>query len=406
MSENPRNKHEPAGQPGTPKRTGRKRRPTATEIRHREETIARFVETSPNGLCTWNLDGNLTYTNQRGREILGLNRPLHSKMRFDDPEFGITRLDGSPLPAEEHPCALVLASNESVFGAELLFHHLDGAVVAASINAAPLHDQQGRPAVVAALTDITEKMEIEAQIRAMNTELEYRVLERTALLQAANRELEAFSYSVAHDLRAPLRTIVGFTRIVMENSAEQLDSQSRSYLERVCNAGDRMGGLMDALLSLSRVTRRPLEHEPVDLSALALRICDELQAAAPDRSAAFDIEPGLAAPGSQPLLQIALMNLLGNAWKFTSHEPAAKIAFGADRTNDQLTYFLRDNGAGFEMAYVDRLFRPFQRLHTVSEFEGTGIGLATVQRIIERHGGRVWAESAPGQGATFYFTLG
>jgi signal transduction histidine kinase len=229
-------------------------------------------------------------------------------------------------------------------------------------------------------------------------------------LEGANRELEAFSYSVSHDLRAPLRTIDGFSQILQEDYEDTLDEEGLDYLGRVRAASAHMATLIDDLLDLSRVSRRPLRREAVDLTRLATEIIEDLRAAEPERNVEFVAGEGIEAFGDVSLLKVALENLLGNAWKFTEREGEARIEFGADRRprpgSLAPVYFVRDNGAGFDQAYSDKLFGAFQRLHGQDEFEGTGIGLATVARIIHRHGGRVWAEGEVGEGATFYFTLG
>ncbi|HET7270804.1 MAG TPA: CHASE domain-containing protein [Rubrobacter sp.] len=229
-------------------------------------------------------------------------------------------------------------------------------------------------------------------------------------LEGTNRELEAFSYSVSHDLRAPLRTIDGFSQILQEDYDDVLDDEGLDYLGRVRAASRHMATLIDDLLDLSRVGRRPLRREPVDLSGLAAGIIEELRASQPGREVEFVAGKHIMAWGDVSLLKVALENLLGNAWKFTAREPEARIEFGADREPGRSflapVYYVRDNGAGFDQAYSDKLFGAFQRLHGQEEFEGTGIGLATVARIVHRHGGRVWAEGTVGEGATFYFTLG
>ena len=226
-----------------------------------------------------------------------------------------------------------------------------------------------------------------------------------AEVEATNKELEAFCYSVSHDLRAPLRRIDGFSKVLLETYAGKLDEDGRHYLERV-RAGTRdMGQLIDDLLSLSRVTRAEMHRAKIDLSALAEAVCAELRRSEPDRSVDVAVAPGVVAEGDERLLRIVLENLLGNAWKFTRRCPQARVEVGHEEREGEPVYRVRDNGAGFEMAYAAKLFDPFQRLHAASEFEGTGIGLATVQRIVARHGGRVWAEGAVGRGATFSFTL-
>ncbi len=225
-------------------------------------------------------------------------------------------------------------------------------------------------------------------------------------LEATNRELEAFSYSVSHDLRAPLRTIDGFSQILLEDYQDRLDEEGVDYLGRVRAASKHMAGLIDDLLDLSRVGRRPLSREHVDLSGLVAGIVENLRVSDPGRKVEFVIERDVAAWADVGLLKVALENLLGNAWKFTSREPEARIEFGVQGEDGRSVYYVRDNGAGFDDAYSDKLFGAFQRLHGQDEFEGTGIGLATVARIVHRHGGRVWAEGRVGEGATFYFTLG
>lgn len=243
------------------------------------------------------------------------------------------------------------------------------------------------------------------RLRRVSVELEDQVAQRTIQLAAANQELEAFSYSVSHDLRAPLRSIDGFSRALLDDYSVQLDEVGKDYLQRVRAATQRMGQLIDDMLKLSRVTRSEMNFETVNLSVLAQTVADELQQAQPERRVEFVCMPGMTVRGDAHLLKIALENLLGNAWKFTSKREHAHIEIGVTHKVGASVYFIRDNGAGFDMAYVGKLFSAFQRLHAMAEFSGTGIGLATVQRIIHRHGGRVWAEGELGKGATFYFTL-
>ena len=224
-------------------------------------------------------------------------------------------------------------------------------------------------------------------------------------LEAANRELEAFSYSVSHDLRAPLRTMDGFSQALLEDYADRLDAPARDFLDRIRAASQRMARLIDDLLGLSRVTRTEIQLADVNLSALAAQVAGDLQKAEPARQVTWTIAPGLVARADPGLARVVLQNLLGNAWKFTAQRSQAHVEFGATSRNGHPAYFVRDDGAGFNMTYANKLFGAFQRLHGNTEFPGTGIGLATVQRIIHRHGGEVWAEGAVGQGATFYFTL-
>jgi len=224
-------------------------------------------------------------------------------------------------------------------------------------------------------------------------------------LEAAVRELEAFSYSVSHDLRAPLRTISAFTQAIAEDLKSQLDDRSRDHLRRVLAAAARMNDLIDALLELSRISRSQLGRHHVDLSAVAQAVVDDIRRRDDTRTLHATIDPNMTAEADGRLVRILLDNLVGNAWKFTAKVAEPEIAIGATNHCGETVFFVRDNGAGFDMTYVDRLFTPFQRLHTDREYAGTGIGLATARRVVERHGGRIWAQSEPGAGATFFFTL-
>ncbi len=273
-------------------------------------------------------------------------------------------------------------------------------------NAYTESDQRVLETIAAQVALAIEQAQLHEQIQRHAVELEQRVAARTTQLQAANQELEAFSYSVSHDLRAPLRALDGFSAELLAHSGNQLDAQGRHYLDRIQGASRRMGQLIAGLLDLSRVTRRDLVRQSVDLSALASELATELQREEPARQAEFIIEPGLVVAGDVHLLRLVLQNLLGNAWKFSSGRTQTHIELGARPQDDEMVYFVRDNGVGFDMAYADKLFAPFQRLHSQAEFPGAGIGLATVQRIIRRHGGRIWVEAAVDQGAVFYFTAG
>ncbi|WP_109121920.1 ATP-binding protein [Azospirillum sp. TSO22-1] len=260
----------------------------------------------------------------------------------------------------------------------------------------------GRTVFTAILRDVTQERAAEEAINSLNTDLRRRATQ----LENANRELEAFSYSVSHDLRAPLRSISGFSQVLTEDYSDRLDEEGRDYLKRIGDASQRMAQLIDDLLDLSRLSRGEVRRAPVDLSALATAVIADLVAAHPDRRVAVSIAPGLKAEADPHLVRTVLVNLLGNAWKYTSRKDHAHVTFGATADEEgQPAFFVRDDGAGFDMAYADKLFGAFQRLHGMKDFPGTGVGLATVQRIVHKHGGRVWAEGVVDRGATFYFTL-
>jgi signal transduction histidine kinase len=247
-----------------------------------------------------------------------------------------------------------------------------------------------------------KRTEAEREVEALNSKLRRDAIE----IEATNRELEAFSYSVSHDLRAPLRSITGFSQALLEDHAGGLDEQGRDYLDRVVRAGQRMAELIEDIMVLSRISRKDMQREPVDLSVAALDVAHGLSESQPQRNVEVDVEPGLVADGDPKLLRILMENLLANAWKFTALQAHPRIEVGAlPSKNGERVFYVQDNGAGFDMEHAGRLFTPFQRLHSEAQFPGNGVGLATVQRVVRRHGGRVWAQGKVSQGATFFFTV-
>ncbi|HEX9373967.1 MAG TPA: PAS domain S-box protein [Roseiflexaceae bacterium] len=367
-------------------------------LRQSEERFATAFRASP---------AALVITRLRDGCIIDVNASYMRLLKYRREELigrSVTELNIYVNPDERVEFVRMLREQGSIRDYETSVRARSGEirVVLCSFEMIKLDDEE---CVLSIVYDITGRKQAEEEIRKLNSELEQRVAERTARLEAANHELEAFSYSVSHDLRAPLRSIDGFSQALLEDYADKLDDTGKDYLRRVRGACQRMGQLIDDMLGLSRLTRSDMCRKQVDLSALARQIAAALQNAQPERQVEFVIAPGLIAECDPRLLRIALENLLDNAWKFTSKHPHARIEFGAMQRDGANVYFVRDDGAGFDMAFADKLFGVFQRLHKTTDFDGTGIGLVTVKRIVERHGGRVWAEGAVEQGATFYFTL-
>ena len=368
------------------------------ELRESREEYRRIVETAQEGIWLTDATFKTTFVNKKMAEMLATTT---EDMLASPPE---SFLDKEWLGIVDQLKTRRRAGQGEQYESKL--RRRDGGVLWALTSATPLNDENGK--LVGSLTmvaDITKLKEAEERLLQLNAELEERIASRTADLITLNREMEAFSYSVSHDLRAPLRGIDGFSQALLEDHADQLDEDGRNLLGRVRAAAQRMATLIDDLLNLSRISRSEMKWENIDLTELVHSIIDDLRPSDPTREVAIVIATDMCVSGDERLIRIALENLLRNAWKFTRKTKDARIEVVPMLEYGPDVYAVRDNGAGFDMAYADKLFGAFQRLHSVSEYEGTGIGLATVQRIIHRHGGRIWAEGAVNEGATFYFTL-
>jgi len=373
-----------------------------TERKRAEETqlrLAAIVNSSDDAIISKTLDGIITSWNPGATKVFGysgaeaIGKPMlmliPSERRSEEPEI-LARI----------------ARGESVEHFETVRVRKDGQRIIISATISAIKDHTGKITGASKIArDITESKQAEEEIRRLNAELEQRVATRTAELEAANKELEAFSYSVSHDLRAPLRAVNGFARMVLEDFSPQLPEEGRGYLERICNGGKRMGELIDDLLTFSRLSRQPINRDSVDTIKLVQNVLEELKPQQEGREIELRIAKLPSCKADPALLKQVWVNLLSNAIKYSRERKPAVVEIGCIRDNGENIFFVKDNGAGFDMQYVKKLFGVFQRLHRSDEFEGTGVGLAIVQRIVHRHGGRVWAEATVGYGATFSFTL-
>jgi PAS domain S-box-containing protein len=351
-------------------------------------------------IIAWHLDGSIVYCNRAAEELYG-----YSSAEAVGSSIHRLLQTVHPIPAEEIVRQL---ESQDIWSGELNYITSEGQTLIIESHLKLIKLAGRRPLVLQSDRDIGIYKQAEAAMRQVYEELEHRVEERTRELAVANKELESFSYSVSHDLRAPLRSLTGFSRILaMDYAGKVLDARALDLIQRMTASVTRMGQLIEDLLKLSQVSRTAIHPQPLDLSAMANAILDDLSRRDPHREVSVQVEPGVTAAGDPGLVRLVLENLLGNAWKFTGKTAAPKIMVGVSHpAGEEAVYFIQDNGAGFDMAFAEQLFAPFQRLHRATEFEGTGVGLATVQRVIHRHTGRIWAESSPGLGAKFLFTLG
>jgi len=364
-------------------------------LQDREERLRLFIEHAPASLAMFDLQ----------MRYLGVSRRWLSDYGLGDRDLrGLSHYEVFPdVPdrwKEIHRRAL---AGEVVRADEDRFDRADGTVQWLRWEVRPWHDAAGAVAGIVIFTeDITEHRKAAADVLKLSEDMAARNLE----LESANKEMESFVYSISHDLRAPIRTVSGFAKIIVEDYLDKLDAQGRDYLNRILKGSEKSTQLIDDLLHLSKIARQDMDRIKIDLSGKASKIAEELREMNHGRNIEVVVQGGLTASADPRLIELALSNLLGNAWKFTSRTEQARIEFGSMEIDGETVYYVKDNGAGFDPEYADKMFWPFHRLHSENEFEGTGIGLTIVERVIRRHGGKVWAEGKVGKGATVYFTLG
>jgi len=365
-------------------------------LRRVEEQFQAFVTCAPIGIVSSHLDGRVFEANDTYLEMIGFTRE-------ELKDGGIRWSDLTPPEwSKAHEAAIEEARLKGRCKAfEKEYVTREGKRIPILVGFALVGPT--REETLAFTIDLSAQKQAEAEVRRLNAELEERVATRTIELEAANRELEAFCYAVSHDLRAPLRSIDGFAYALIQDYEEKLDDEGREFIGRIRSSSKRMDELISALLSLSRITTTELDRQDVNLSELAYGAFSDLQLANPQRNISLSIQPDMIVKGDRRMLQAVLDNLLNNAVKFSSNQPSAEIVFGREGLVGP--FFVRDNGVGFDMTQSSKLFQPFERLHSPKEFAGSGIGLATVHRIIRKHGGKIWAEAEVDKGATFYFTL-
>jgi len=377
------------------------RKEAEIRLQDSEQRFRELLETAPDAMVIIKESGEIVLANRQVEQLFGYPR----KTLIGQPIEKLLpkALHGNHRRHREHylrqPTIRPMSERRDLYG-----QHKNGATIPLEISLSPLRTGEGL-LISTAIRDISEHKRLENELCRYRDHLEALVAERTAALTIANEELERFSYSISHDLRTPLRAIDGFSQALVDDYGNILDERAKSHLQRVRNAAQRMGWLIDDLLQLSRISRGKLKRERVNMSAIAKDAVKLLRETQSGRVIDCKISPGLKVYADKGLLRAMLDNLFDNAWKFTATQEHAHVEFGALTQDGRRVFYIRDNGVGFDMRHADQLFGAFQRLHQQAEFDGTGIGLATVQRIIHRHGGHIWAESAPDEGATFYFTL-
>jgi len=374
-------------------------------LRESEERYRMLLSSLTEGVVVIGADGKILSANSGAERIMGLKEQQLIGRSIYDPRWGVLKEDGTPSPSEEFFTVASLRTGKPFANIVIGLRRVDGELIWLNGSTQPLfHPGEKEPyAIVTSFFDVTGRRKMQAEIQNLNTQLEQKVEQRTSELKAAVGELEAFSYSVSHDLRAPLRAIEGFSGILLEEHAESLNEEGKRLLQVVRKNSLHMSQLIDDLLSFSRIARKDFIKKRVPMEDLARLVAEDQNAASKGADVLVGRLPD--ALGDTALLRQVWTNLLSNAFKFTRQNPAPRIEIGAQEEEKETVYFVRDNGVGFDMKYVGKLFGVFQRLHSVEEFEGTGVGLAIVQRIVHKHGGRAWAEARVNDGATFYFSL-
>lgn len=371
---------------------------TIEALRETNRNLINLLNRAPAAIVTLDPEGKVRMWNPAAElifgwesaEVVGQPNPIVPPAKFQ--EFATRHKD--------------VVAGDTLIGLEVVRKKKGGEDIDISVSTAVVRDEAGAvETVIGVIFDITARKQVEREIRELNSTLEERVAQRTQELREAVRDLESFSYSVSHDLRSPLRSIDGFANVLIEDYAEVLDDEGRRLLGIIVRNAQRMGQLIDDLLEFSRMGRKPLARTSTDLGALAATILEELRESQPERTVEITLAELPRAQADSSMLRQVLVNLLSNAWKFTRKSDGARIEVGSDEDGAHFRYWVKDNGAGFDMQYADKLFGVFQRLHRQEEFEGTGVGLAICQKIVSRHGGSIWAEAAVGEGATFFFTL-